>query len=199
MNFTVSANHRGKIKENEKRDKYLYLSRRRRKQWNMRVKLIPTVIGALETSPEAWKGGLEALEIREWIVIFQTTAKMRSARILRKVLETWRDLLSIRLQWRPPANTGVKKIHKDYNNYHNNSIVEICLNTEKSPGDLRRPEQTCCHLDSSEDHQLTLVWKTQNNNNNNNNNVAMIPIVIGALGTIPKGLVKILEDVEIRG
>ena len=29
--------------------------------------------------------------------------------------------------------------------------------------------------------------------------VAMIPIVIGAHGTIPKGLVKELKDMEIRG
>ena len=27
----------------------------------------------------------------------------------------------------------------------------------------------------------------------------VIPIVIGALGTIPKGLIKRLEDLEIRG
>ena len=27
----------------------------------------------------------------------------------------------------------------------------------------------------------------------------VIPIVIGALGTIPKGLVKALEDLEVRG
>ena len=29
--------------------------------------------------------------------------------------------------------------------------------------------------------------------------VSVIPIVIGTLGTIPKGLVKELEDLEIRG
>ena len=29
--------------------------------------------------------------------------------------------------------------------------------------------------------------------------VMVIPIVIGALGTIPKGLVKGLENLEIRG
>ena len=29
--------------------------------------------------------------------------------------------------------------------------------------------------------------------------LTVIPIVIGALGTIPKGLVKELEDFEIRG
>ena len=29
--------------------------------------------------------------------------------------------------------------------------------------------------------------------------VTVIPIIVGALGTIPKGLVKGLEDLEIRG
>ena len=29
--------------------------------------------------------------------------------------------------------------------------------------------------------------------------VSLIPIVIGAVGTIPKGLVRRLEDLEIRG
>ena len=29
--------------------------------------------------------------------------------------------------------------------------------------------------------------------------VTVIPVVIGALGTIPKGLVKGLKDLEIRG
>ena len=32
-----------------------------------------------------------------------------------------------------------------------------------------------------------------------NMKMMVIPIVIGALGTIPKGLVKGLEDLEIRG
>ena len=29
--------------------------------------------------------------------------------------------------------------------------------------------------------------------------VTVIPIVIGALGTVTKGLVKVLEDLEVRG
>ena len=36
-------------------------------------------------------------------------------------------------------------------------------------------------------------------NNNNNDNVTVIPIVISALGTISKRLIKGLEDLEIRG
>ena len=32
-----------------------------------------------------------------------------------------------------------------------------------------------------------------------NTKVTILPIVIGALGTVTKGLVKVLEDLEIRG
>ena len=60
-------------------------------------------------------------------------------------------------------------------------------------------------------HQQMLVLKTLkdvNNNNNNNNNklkklwnmkVTIVPIVIGALGTVTKGLLKGLEDLEVGG
>ena len=38
-------------------------------------------------------------EIRGQVETIQTTALLRSVKILRRVLETWRDLLSLRLQW----------------------------------------------------------------------------------------------------
>ena len=38
----------------------------------------------------------------------QTTALFRSTRILRRVLETWADLLSLRLSGKPSANPGMK-------------------------------------------------------------------------------------------
>ena len=44
--------------------------------------------------------------------------------------------------------------------------------------------------------------KRNNNNNNYNNNnmkVTIIPIVIGAFGTVSKGLLKGLEDLEVGG
>ena len=37
------------------------------------------------------------------------------------------------------------------------------------------------------------------NNNNNNMKVMIVPIVIGAFGTITKGLLKGLEDLEVGG
>ena len=48
----VQVEYRDKIKENEKRDKYLHLGRELRKLWNMRVTVIPT--GVLGTTPKAW-------------------------------------------------------------------------------------------------------------------------------------------------
>ena len=62
----------------------------------------------------AWNGsqklvkGLKELEIGERIETIQTTSLLRSARIPRRVLETWGDLLSLQLQWKPSANASVK-------------------------------------------------------------------------------------------
>ena len=58
----------------------------------------------------------------------------------------------------------------DYPNY---CIIEIGQNTEKNPGDLRRFTVTQTPV---RNHQLTLVWKTQQgvNNNNSNNIVGII-------------------------
>ena len=62
--------------------------------------VIPIVIGALDTVTKGLIQGLEDLEIRERVEIIQTPELLRSARILRRVLETWRDLLSLKLQWK---------------------------------------------------------------------------------------------------
>ena len=46
VDFAVLADHRIKLKECEKRDKYLDLARELEKLWNMKVTIIPIVIGA---------------------------------------------------------------------------------------------------------------------------------------------------------
>ena len=48
-----------KIKENEKRDKYLGLASELKMLWNMRVTLMLIVIGTLGMTPKAWSGGWE--------------------------------------------------------------------------------------------------------------------------------------------
>ena len=59
----VSADHRIKLKECEKKDKYLDLARELKKLWNMQVTIIPIVIGAFETVTKGLPKGLEDLEI----------------------------------------------------------------------------------------------------------------------------------------
>ena len=49
MDFAVPADHRVKLKESEKNDKYLDLAGELKKLWNMKVTIIPIVIGAFYT------------------------------------------------------------------------------------------------------------------------------------------------------
>ena len=55
---------------------------------NMKMTVIPIVIGALGTVTTGLVQGLEDLEITGGVKTIQTTALVRSARILRRVLET---------------------------------------------------------------------------------------------------------------
>ena len=49
VDFTVPADHSVKLKDNEKRDKYLDLARELKKLWNIKVTVISIVIGTLST------------------------------------------------------------------------------------------------------------------------------------------------------
>ena len=98
--FAVPADQRGKLKEREKKDTYLDLTRELKKLRNMKVMFISIMIGALGKVIKGLIKGLEDLEIKGRMETIQTTALMRSVRILRRVLETWEDLLSLRLQWK---------------------------------------------------------------------------------------------------
>ena len=89
--FAVLADHCIKLKECEKRDKYLDFARELKKLWNMKVTIIPVVIGAFCTVTKGLLKGLEDLEVGDWVETIQTTAFLKTARILRRVLETWRD------------------------------------------------------------------------------------------------------------
>ena len=93
MDFAVPADHRIKLKENEKRDKYLDLSTELKKLWNMKVTFILIIIGAFGIVTKGLLQGLKDLEISGKVETIQTNA---SARILRRLLETWLDLLSLK-------------------------------------------------------------------------------------------------------
>ena len=66
----------------------------------IKVTIIPVMIGANGTVTKGLLRGLGVLEIRGRVESIQTMALLRSARMLRKVLETWGDLLLLRLQWK---------------------------------------------------------------------------------------------------
>ena len=68
------------MKENKKIEKYLALARELKKLWNMRVKVVPILFGALGTVPKGLERGLENLEIRRRIQTVQTTALLRAAK-----------------------------------------------------------------------------------------------------------------------
>ena len=100
VDFAIPPDHRVKIKESEKIDKFLDLARKLKKLWNMKVKVIPIVNGVFRTIPKGLVKGLEDLKIRGQVEIIQTRALLRSARILRRVLETWGGLLSLKTLWK---------------------------------------------------------------------------------------------------
>ena len=111
-----------------------------KKLWNMKVTIVPIVIGAFGTVAKWLLKGLEDLEVGGRVETIQTTTLLRTARILRRVLETWGEFLSLKLQWK-----------------------------------------TLCHSNSSEKPS------------------AIIPVGIGAFGTVAKWLLKGLEDLEVDG
>ena len=134
--------------QRKKKHKYLNLTRKLKKLWNMKVTVIPIVIGDLEQSQRLSKraGGvgyrrtnwdhtnyciievgqntkkspedLRKLAVTQIPVKYhqltqvwkirtsslqdssQDSGLLRTARILRRVLETWGDLLSLKLQWK---------------------------------------------------------------------------------------------------
>ena len=132
MDFVFPADHRVKLKESEKKDKYLDLARELKRLWNMKVTVVPIVIDALTTVTKGLVKAQKDLEIRVLVETIQTTALLRSAWILRRVLETW--------------NADGK----------NSEGVRIIIEV-------------------------------------------VIPVEIDSLGTVIKGLVLGLEDLEIRG
>ena len=88
VDFAVPADHRINLKECEKKDKYLDLAKELKKLSNMQVKIIPIVIGAFGTAIKGLLKGLEDLGVCGRVGINQTTALLRTARILRRVPET---------------------------------------------------------------------------------------------------------------
>ena len=65
----------------------------------MKVTIVPIVIGALGTITKGLLKGLEDLEVGGRVETIQTTALLRTARIVRRALEISGDLLPLKHQW----------------------------------------------------------------------------------------------------
>ena len=84
-----------KIERKRTENKYVDLARELKKISNKLVSVILIITEALDTVNKGLVQGLEDLEIWGRVKTIQATALLRSARILRRVLETWRDFLSL--------------------------------------------------------------------------------------------------------
>ena len=87
--FAVSADHTGKMKERNKNRQILgSCQRAEKKLWNIKMTVTPMILGILGTVPKGLEKRLVELEIRERMKMMEMRALLRSARILRRVLET---------------------------------------------------------------------------------------------------------------
>ena len=86
VDYAVPADYRINLKECAK--KYLDLARELKKLWNMKVTIVPIVIGAFGTITKGLLKGLEDLDVGGRVESIQMTALLRTARIPRRVLET---------------------------------------------------------------------------------------------------------------
>ena len=57
------------------------------------------MIGGFDTVTKGLLKGLEDLEVDGRVETIQITSLLRTARIVWRILETWGDLLSLKLQW----------------------------------------------------------------------------------------------------
>ena len=62
MDFVVPADHRIKLKERETKNKYLGLAKELKKLWNLKVTIIPIVIGAFGAVTKGLLKGSEKFE-----------------------------------------------------------------------------------------------------------------------------------------
>ena len=84
-----------------------------KKLCNIRVRIIPILNGALGTVTKGLVQGPEDLEITGQVETIQTNELLRSARVLRRVLVTWEDLLSLKIQWETIINRRCEKLSKE--------------------------------------------------------------------------------------
>ena len=87
IDFAVPGGSRIEEKENDKIEKYQDLGRELQKVWNVKVKIIPLVVGSLGAIPKQIGNRLQQIGITVGTAQVQKTVLLGMASILRKVLE----------------------------------------------------------------------------------------------------------------
>ena len=85
--FAVPGDSRTEEKEKDKLEKYQDLGRELQKIWNVKVKIIPLVVGSLGAIRKQFGNRLKQIGITIGTAQVQKTVLLGTARILRKVLE----------------------------------------------------------------------------------------------------------------
>ena len=75
------------MRKRRKTEKYQDLGREIQKTWNVKVKIIPLVVGSLGAIPKQFGNRLKQIGITAGTAQVQKTVLLGRARILRKVLE----------------------------------------------------------------------------------------------------------------
>ena len=86
IDFAVPGDSR--IEETEK-DKYQDLERELQKIWNVKVKIIPLIVGSLGAIPKQFGNRLKQIGITAGTAQVEKTVLLGTARILRKVLQIY--------------------------------------------------------------------------------------------------------------
>ena len=87
IDLAVPGDSRTEEKEKGKIEKYQDLGRELQKIWNVKVKIIPLVLGSLGAIPEQFGNRLKQIGITAGTAQVQKIVLLGMARILRKVLE----------------------------------------------------------------------------------------------------------------
>ena len=89
IDFAVPGDSRIAEKEKVKIEKYQDLGRELQKIWNVKVKIVPLVVGSLGAIPKQFGNRLRQIGITAGTAQVQKTVLLGAARILRKVLEIY--------------------------------------------------------------------------------------------------------------
>ena len=111
QDFVIAANYR--IKESEKWDKYFDIAQNLKKNvlWNMKVTTKTNEYGVLWMNPKGLLETKEEFETGGRVENIQTTALLRSAGVLRRVLVNWGNFFRLQRRANKRNSENVYYIH----------------------------------------------------------------------------------------